>query len=193
MKDRQNQNTLKSTQPLSLFEDILAVIIFSSLYPHADERISHCIFASIKGIHFPSEKELSPFLIKIFERLAKTLYDDTAIDKISMVGRRLAVHLHGECTSSRTNISQIELDQSKLIDKNDSFTFISVLAGESIGEKAQVDKLTKPPFDISQAVFRILDELRPKPLESVVRTPDWLDSVFANLRLKDIDVLAGIE
>lgn len=193
VQGRQNYNVLKSNSAANLFADILTVIEFSSTYPHVDNRKSVCFFAQVSDIKFPLGDELKQTLRALRKKICNEDYDENSIKNIGVVGRCLSVHLHGEFTRADNTRSSIEIAQAKLAEKRDTWTYLQVLSGAHLTDQSHIKILNTPPSQISCAVYRILQETRPKPLEAVTRTGDWQASVYAHLSLKQSDVADGIE
>lgn len=185
---RRQTNKLSSTNTGALIADIITAMLFATSYPHADGRISHCFYGRIRGLKLPLGAALAEALPVLREKLCGSSYNERCIGEVGTAGRNVAYHIHGECTRAKTQPSAIENAQIAMETKRAKFSYADVLSGAVITDKKQIEILTTPPSQISDAVFRLLDEMRPKPLQALLRTPDWLNSAYHNLTLNSPDV-----
>lgn len=164
-----------------MFREMVKAFLYAADYPHAPPRFTLCFYGQIKGVKLPLANELRKFMETLHEKLCGHVYEANERSPCdTVIGRNLLLHIHGECSRAGTQESAIQRVQHKLEEKSSSFSYMQILSGESITDKLQVQVLTNEQSQISSAVYRLLDELRPNPLESIVRTPDWLVSAYKN-------------
>lgn len=70
----------------------------------------------------------------------------------------------------------------------DNRSLNDVIAGKTISNDKQIEKLITPPSDIAPAVQKISEEVYPRPMERLFNIEIWKQSVFNNLPRNDIDV-----
>lgn len=189
---RQVLNVLRDTSPISLFDQMFTALIYASEYEYADDRIHNCFKGMIKGKIMPIGDALIAKLKSLRERCSGTPYSTDDIKSFSLVGHHVAHFVHGVCKTTGTTVSTIQESQAKRLKKSEEFSYLDILKGVNVKNPKEIDILIKGPSQIAQGVDRILDTIRPMPLERLVRTDDWLGSVYANLPVSSPYVIEGI-
>lgn len=64
------------------------------------------------------DEPMKEMLLALREKLCGSNYDASSMDQIGIIGRNVAFHIHGECTSAERNRSNIEVAQKPLMKPN---------------------------------------------------------------------------
>lgn len=136
----------------------------------------------VNDLKYNIDKHVKP----LYQMLHGEPYEKSHEKRLTVVGRRLIQLINGnfeESTIERVQGNMVNLQNTSLSD---------VIAGKTILDEKQVEKLTTAPSEIALAVQKIMETLYPRPIERIFNTTAWKESVFRNLARNDYDVVSGM-